>query len=66
MNSMARRGGITTEEMMQLAKDEDVDLDHLIRSRKWFYHIIPNTQSVALIINSWLMTLLGQISSFIC
>ena len=31
MSSMARRGGITTEEMMQLAKDEDVDLDHLIR-----------------------------------
>ena len=38
--SMAIRG-ITTEEMMmmmQVAKDEDVDLGHLIRSRKWFYH----------------------------
>jgi phosphomethylpyrimidine synthase len=30
--SIARRG-IATEEMMQVAKDEDVDLDHLIRSK---------------------------------
>ena len=36
--SMAIRGIATEEMMMQVTKDEDVDLGHLIRSRKWFYH----------------------------
>ena len=43
--SMARRG-LTTEEMMQVAKDEDVDLDHLIHRVANGSIIIPNTQSV--------------------
>jgi thiamine biosynthesis protein ThiC len=35
--NMARRG-LTTEEMIQVAKDEDVDLDLLIQSCKRFYN----------------------------
>ena len=55
--SMAIRGIATEEMMMQVTKDEDVDMGHLIRRVANGSIIIPNTQSVALI-DSWPMTLL--------
>lgn len=32
------RPGAATEEMVQIAKDEDIDLNLIVQSCKWLYH----------------------------